>query len=68
VDGLLVPPGDRDALAAALLRVLEDGPLRRRLAGAGRERVSRRFAFETMVREYERVYDEILAVPEPPLV
>jgi glycosyltransferase involved in cell wall biosynthesis len=59
VDGLLVPPGDRDALAGALVRVLEDGALRRRLAGAGRERVAGRFAFDRMVREYEQIYDEL---------
>jgi len=33
--GLLVPFGDRAALAAALVRVLTDAPLRERLAGAG---------------------------------
>src|SRR6185369_12871568 len=33
--GLLVPYGDDAALAAALARVLEDGALRERLAGAG---------------------------------
>ncbi|MGE0801664.1 MAG: glycosyltransferase family 4 protein [Lautropia sp.] len=34
VDGLLVPPEDRAALTAALLRVIEDAPLRARLAAA----------------------------------
>ena len=33
-DGLLVPEGDVDALAAALLRVIEDEPLRRALGQA----------------------------------
>jgi glycosyltransferase involved in cell wall biosynthesis len=36
--GLLVPPGDADALAAALGRLLDDDGLRRRLGAAGRER------------------------------
>jgi glycosyltransferase involved in cell wall biosynthesis len=36
-NGLLVPPGDPTALAAALGRLRDDAPLRRRLARAGRK-------------------------------
>jgi len=35
-NGLLVPPGDKQAIAAALARLLRDGALRSRLAQAGR--------------------------------
>ncbi|MBZ6472172.1 glycosyltransferase family 4 protein [Streptomyces griseocarneus] len=42
---LAVPPGDSDALAAALGRLLGDGDLRRRLGAAGRERVLARFTW-----------------------
>lgn len=59
VNGLLVPPGDGDALAGALVQVLGDTDLWKRSAGAGRERIASRFGFERMVREYERVYDEL---------
>ncbi len=37
--GILVPPGDSEALATALREVLQDGDLRRRVAEAARTRV-----------------------------
>lgn len=37
--GLLVPPGDAEALAEAIRRVLSDADLRDRMGAAGRERV-----------------------------
>lgn len=38
VTGVLVAPGDRDALAGAVARLASDGGLRRRLGEAGRQR------------------------------
>ena len=38
VNGLLVPVGDMNALAKAILRLLEDESLRKRIAEAGRKR------------------------------
>jgi glycosyltransferase involved in cell wall biosynthesis len=43
VEGLLVPPHDPAALAAALQRVLGDGSLAARMGRAGREKVARAF-------------------------
>lgn len=43
---LAVPPGDADALAGALGRLLDDPELRERLGAAGRERVLARFTWE----------------------
>ena len=46
VNGLLVPPRDTAALAAALERAITDSALRSRLAEAGRRVVTTRFSFE----------------------
>jgi glycosyltransferase involved in cell wall biosynthesis len=62
--GLLVPPEDVDALAAALTRVLSDRDLRSRLAREGRRRVQGFDAPETVER-YERLLLDICAPPAP---
>jgi glycosyltransferase involved in cell wall biosynthesis len=46
VTGLLVPPDDPGALAAAIGRLLDDDELRLRLGAAGRERVLGRFTWQ----------------------
>jgi glycosyltransferase involved in cell wall biosynthesis len=48
VTGVLVPPGDPAALAAALDRLLADPDLRRRMGAAGRARVRARFDLEAV--------------------
>jgi glycosyltransferase involved in cell wall biosynthesis len=60
VDGVLVPPADSGALADAIVRLLTDGQERKRLAGAGREKVRGRFSFEQMTRSYEELYERLL--------
>ncbi|HBH96166.1 MAG TPA: lipopolysaccharide heptosyltransferase II [Candidatus Omnitrophica bacterium] len=61
--GLLVPPGDAGALAAAIARLIGDEPLRRRLVQAARERVEGRFRLEGMVDGYEAVYRDCVTNP-----
>jgi glycosyltransferase involved in cell wall biosynthesis len=59
-DGLLVKCGDVDGLAAALLRLAEDGGLRSRLGEAGRERALKEFNWEDKLRLVRRVYQEVI--------
>jgi glycosyltransferase involved in cell wall biosynthesis len=56
VTGLLVPPGDAGALAAAMRRLIEDAPLRERLAAGGRAR-ARRYRPEAVVPRLEALLD-----------
>jgi glycosyltransferase involved in cell wall biosynthesis len=58
--GLLVPPEDPAALAAAIRRLLADPPLRRRLGEQGRRLVLDRFTAGQMARAYESLYAELL--------
>jgi glycosyltransferase involved in cell wall biosynthesis len=54
---LVVPPGDADALAAALLRLEREPELRERLAAAGRERVEL-LSWERAARETRALFEE----------
>lgn len=53
--GLLVPPGDPDAVAAALTRVLGDAALRASLVGAGHAVIARDHDPDAMLRRYDEV-------------
>jgi glycosyltransferase involved in cell wall biosynthesis len=59
--GLLVPPGDAGALAAAMAFLAEDGPRRARMATAAAERYQRLFSPEAVIpvllETYRRVVD-----------
>ena len=59
--GLVVPPGDPLALAAALRRLADEPELRARLGAAGPARVAEGFLAEQMVAAYESLYRAVLA-------
>jgi len=63
--GLLVEPDDPDALARALVTVLEDDALRESMADAGYGRVRERFGCEEMSARYGRVYAALLNGRDP---
>jgi hypothetical protein len=58
--GLLVPPGDPTALAAAVTRLLTVPGLRERLSASARDAASRRFSHDGMVHRIEEVYARML--------
>ncbi|MFO7695412.1 MAG: glycosyltransferase [Vicinamibacterales bacterium] len=59
VTGLVVPPHNAGALADAILTLLKDEPLRRRMGEAGLARVRERFNVDRMVDETLAVYARV---------
>ncbi|MFN3476458.1 MAG: glycosyltransferase [Candidatus Methylomirabilales bacterium] len=63
--GLLVPPKDPQALADAILALLDDPPRAEEMGKAGRERVKKEFGLDRMVWEMEGLYEELLSRKRP---
>lgn len=59
--GVLVPPGDVEALAAALKRLAADAPLRARLAAKGAVRVRDEFSWDAIAEKWAAVYRDAVA-------
>ena len=59
VTGLLVPPGDVDAITDALRALASDPDLAGRLAAAGRRKVEDEFDVQTVAAELEQVFERI---------
>jgi L-malate glycosyltransferase len=59
--GLLCPPGDVPAMAAAVRRLLGDPALRQSMAGAARASVERRWRREPLLDRWEAFYRRVLA-------
>ncbi|MGH2896357.1 MAG: lysylphosphatidylglycerol synthase domain-containing protein, partial [Solirubrobacteraceae bacterium] len=64
VDGLLVPPGDAQALAEALRDFYDEPERRRDMARAAATDVER-FAWPTVADQVMEAYEEAVAVPAP---
>ncbi|HVU33470.1 MAG TPA: N-acetyl-alpha-D-glucosaminyl L-malate synthase BshA [Opitutaceae bacterium] len=61
--GVLVPPGDTDALARALEAMLDDPARRLALGRAALARARENFSAEAIVPQYETLYRRVCATP-----
>jgi len=59
ITGMLVPPADAPAMAAALARYVEAPDLARQHGAAGRERILNRYNMPAMVAAYQSMYDSL---------
>jgi glycosyltransferase involved in cell wall biosynthesis len=66
-NGLLIPPRQPEALAAALVRVLRNLETARVWGRASRQRVEREFGLDRMVRGYEDLFARLLAAAGVPV-
>lgn len=58
VDGYLVPPGDVDAMADRLVRLMQDGALRRRM-GARAFANAARFSIDAVMKQWIALFDNL---------
>ena len=59
-NGILVPPKDHNALSKAILRLIQDKELSKKLGMSARKKVEQEFSVEKMVAETEKVYLSLL--------
>lgn len=59
-EGILVPPGDPERLAEALLMLMSDPALRNAMGAAARARIERDYAIGRIAEMYRDLYDHLL--------
>ena len=60
-NGLLIPAGNSKPISNAILRLLKDAELRRKLGRNGRSSVIKRYSWDAIVPQVEKVYYEAIA-------
>ena len=58
--GILVPPGNSNRLAEAILELIKDEDKRNQMGEAGRRRAERLFSIEKNIAQIEKLYKELL--------
>ena len=61
VSGIIVPPGDEQALTAAILRLMDDENLRATMGKAAQKRVRTNYSLDQTVTEYKKLYEQVTA-------
>jgi glycosyltransferase involved in cell wall biosynthesis len=61
VDGMLVQPGDSDALARSILALLSNRALRERMGDAGHAKTVERFTWRQIADRLEHIYEQASA-------
>lgn len=62
VSGVIVPPGDSQAIADAIFQLYQDKGLRAKLEAAAKKRVTTEFSMNKMINAMENYYSKILAI------
>jgi sugar transferase (PEP-CTERM/EpsH1 system associated) len=57
--GFIIPSGDESALTSRISLLLQDEDLRKKMGQAARKRFEENFTVDKMVREYEKIYDQL---------
>lgn len=57
-NGLLVPPQDSEALTNAVIRILQDPDLAKKLGTAGQTRMRTQFGFDRLLQSLEQLYSK----------
>lgn len=68
--GFIVPASNKDALGAAIVRLLDDPAEAKRMGENGRRRVKENYTVQATVRQVEQIYETVTArgkVTPPPL-
>jgi len=60
ITGYLVPPADSQAMAGAIINLIQNPDKAIAMGSAGREVVKEKFTVETMVKKYEELYFSLL--------
>ena len=58
--GILVPPCDPSALASAIMELIENENLRKRMGFEGRKIIEKEYNWENIVEKYENIYYDLL--------